>query len=42
MPLGCSTCVPDYAMKEHLPPELAIDAVVTASGDDLRRAIENR
>jgi hypothetical protein len=27
-------------MREHLPTELAVDAVIIESGDDLRRVIE--
>jgi hypothetical protein len=40
MPVGCPTCVLDYAMQDDLPPEVAVDVVVVGSGDDLRRAIE--
>ncbi len=40
LPIGCPTCVPTAAMVHHLPRELADDALVIASGDELRRAIE--
>jgi hypothetical protein len=41
MPVGCPPCIPDRAMEDHLPPELAGRAVVIESGDDLKRIIEN-
>lgn len=40
IPTGGPTCLPDGAMLEHLPAELAVDAVIIESGDDLRRVIE--
>ena len=41
MPVGCSMCVVSADMLHELPAELAPDAIVISSGDDLLAAIEN-
>ena len=40
MPVGCPTCVVSAEMLRALPDELASDAIVVSSGDDLLAAIE--
>jgi hypothetical protein len=41
MPIGCATCVVDAEMLGELPAELAPDAIVVSSGDELLMAVEN-
>jgi hypothetical protein len=38
---GCGAALVREDQRAHLPPELARDAVVVSSGDDLARAIES-
>ncbi len=41
MPIGCATCVVDAEMLGELPAELAVDAMVVSSGDQLLAAVES-
>ena len=41
LPVGCPACVLSVEMLSELPEELASDAIVVSSGDDLLAAIEN-
>lgn len=41
LPVGCPTCITHEAQRAHLPEELAGDAILVASGEELLRVIRS-